>query len=138
MKSLLAILFFILTLSTTLLCENKAAEQAATESANHWLAEVDAGRYAASWDAAAPAFKSAVSKDQWAKALASTRSPLGKVISRTVKSAAHTATLPGAPDGQDVVIQYESSLEHKETAIETVASSLGDDGQWKVSGYYIR
>jgi hypothetical protein len=36
------------------------------------------------------------------------------------------------------VIQYESSFEHKASAIETVTPMLGDDGQWRVSGYYIR
>jgi hypothetical protein len=64
MKSLLTVLLFILTLSTTAFCEDKA-EKAATESANHWLSLVDAGDYATSWDEAAPLFKGAVSKGQW-------------------------------------------------------------------------
>jgi hypothetical protein len=66
------------------------------------------------------------------------RAPLGKVLSRTVKSAVYKTTLPGAPDGQYVVIVYESSFEHKKSAIETVTPSLGKDGQWRVSGYFIR
>jgi hypothetical protein len=49
--------------------------------------------------------------------LEATRTPLGKIISRTVKSAVYTTNLPGAPDGQYVVIQYESSFEHKKAAI---------------------
>jgi hypothetical protein len=137
MKSLLAVLLFAMTLSTTSLCENKA-EKAATDSANRWLSQVDAGHYADSWEAAAPAFKSAVSKDQWAKMLQTTRTPLGSVVSRTVKSAVYTTSLPGAPDGQYVVIQFESSFEHKKSAIETVTPSLGSDGQWRVTGYFIR
>jgi hypothetical protein len=70
--------------------------------------------------------------------LKATRAPLGKVISRKVKSAVYKTSLPGAPDGKYVVIQYESSFEHKASAIETVTPMLGDDGQWRVSGYYIR
>jgi hypothetical protein len=137
MKSLFAVLLCIFVLISVLSGQN-AAEKAATDAANHWLAVVDAGDYAASWQAAAPAFKAAVAKDQWARALRATRSPLGKVLSRTVKSAKYTTSLPGAPDGKYVVIQYESSFEHKQSAIETVTPTLGEDGQWKVSGYFIR
>jgi hypothetical protein len=138
MKSWLAILLSILTLSTTALCENKAAEQAATESANHWLALVDGREYPASWENAAPVFKGAVSKEQWAKMLQASRAPLGALISRAVESAVYTTSLPGAPDGKYVVIRYESSFEHKKSAIETVTPALGEDGQWRVSGYFIR
>jgi hypothetical protein len=70
--------------------------------------------------------------------LQATRAPLGKVASRVVKSAVYTTSLPGAPDGQYVVIQFESSFEHKKAAIETVTPSLGEDGEWRVSGYFIR
>jgi hypothetical protein len=137
MKTLLTILLFILTLSTTSVCEENA-EKAATQSANHWLSLIDAGNYASSWDSAAPVFKNAVLKDQWARMLQASRVPLGKVISRTVKSAVYKTSLAGAPDGEYVVIQYESSFEHKKTAIETVTPSLGSDGQWRVSGYFIK
>jgi hypothetical protein len=137
MKSLLTVLLFILILSATSLCQNKA-EKAATDSATHWLSEVDGGHYEESWDMAAPAFKNVVSKDQWVQMLQATRAPLGKVASRVVKSAVYTTSLPGAPDGQYVVIQFESSFEHKKAAIETVTPSLGEDGERRVSGYFIR
>jgi hypothetical protein len=114
------------------------AEKAATESANHWLSLIDGGSYADSWDVAAPVFKGAVQKAQWAKMLEATRAPLGKVVSRSVKSAVYTTSLPGAPDGQYVVIRYETSFEHKKSAVETVTPSLGEDGQWRISGYFIR
>ena len=136
MKSLLTVLLIILALNSTSFCQDKV--KVATEAADHWLRLVDAGDYGASWDEAAPVFKHAVAKNQWAKTLEGTRAPLGNVIFRRVKSAVYATSLPGAPDGQYVVIQYESSFEHKKSAIETVTPSLGDDGQWRVSGYYIR
>jgi len=55
-----------------------------------------------------------------------------------LKSASYTKTLPGAPDGEYVVIQYDSSFEHKQSAVETVIPMLDKDGQWRVSGYVIR
>lgn len=66
------------------------------------------------------------------------RVPLGKVQSRKLKSATYTKTLPGAPDGQYVVLQYESSFEHKQSAVETVTPMLDNDGKWRVSGYFIK
>jgi ABC-type molybdate transport system substrate-binding protein len=113
-------------------------EQVAQTSAESWLALTDSGKYAESWDTAAQLFKSAVTKDQWQAMLHAARDPLGKVLSRTLKSASYTKTLPGAPDGQYVVIQYETRFEHKQSAVETITPMLDKDGEWRVSGYYIK
>jgi hypothetical protein len=45
--------------------------------------------------------------------LKAVRKPLGKVISREVKSKSHHTSLPGAPDGEYVVIQFDTSFENK-------------------------
>ncbi|MGA2423709.1 MAG: DUF4019 domain-containing protein [Terriglobales bacterium] len=66
------------------------------------------------------------------------REPLGKLLSRKLKSATYKTTMPGAPDGEYVVIQYDSSFEHKQAAVETVTPMLDKDGKWRVSGYYIK
>jgi hypothetical protein len=67
-----------------------------------------------------------------------TRDPLGKVLSRKLKSATYAKTLPGAPDCDYVVIQYDSGFEHKQSAVETVTPMLDKDGKWRVSGYHIK
>ncbi|MGC2540885.1 MAG: DUF4019 domain-containing protein, partial [Candidatus Sulfotelmatobacter sp.] len=113
-------------------------EQLAQQAAESWLALVDSGKYAQSWQEAAPLFKAAVSNEQWQRALEASRDPLGKLLSRKLKSARYTKTLPGAPDGEYVVIQFDSSFEHKQSAVETVTPMLDKDGKWKVSGYYIK
>lgn len=92
-------LLCLLILANTALSENREAEKTAIESAHHWLSLVDEGNYAISWNEAAPVFKGAVSTDQWVKMLRGSRSPLGRVISRGVKTALHKTSLPGAPDG---------------------------------------
>ena len=112
-------------------------EELAKDSATAWLTIVDSGKYAESWDQAAKLFKGAVTKDQWQQALHSVRDPLGKLLSRKLKSATYTKSLPGAPEGEYVVIQYESSFENKRSAIETVTPMLDKDG-WRVSGYFIK
>jgi hypothetical protein len=99
---------------------------------------VDSGKYADSWQESSQLFKAHVTREQWQSMLHATRDPLGKMLSRKLKSATYTKTLPGAPDGEYVVIQYESSFEHKQSAVETVTPMLDTDGKWRVSGYFIK
>jgi Protein of unknown function (DUF4019) len=113
-------------------------EQLAQQSSDSWLALVDTGKYAESWQEASQLFKAAVTQEQWQSAVRGARTPLGKLLSRKLKSATHTKTLPGAPDGEYVVTQYDSSFEQKRSATETVTPMLDKDGKWRVSGYYIK
>jgi len=113
-------------------------EEAAISGALKWLTEVDEGKYADSWNDAAGYFKNAVEKEQWVQSLQAVRKPLGNLISREPKNATYRTSLPGAPDGQYVVIQFQASFENKKSAIETVTPMLDKDGNWRVSGYYIK
>jgi len=79
-----------------------------------------------------------VSKGQWKSSLEAVRTPLGNVLTRKLKSKQYTKTLPGAPDGEYVVIQYETSFKNKKNAIETITPMMDKDGKWRVSGYYIK
>ena len=118
---------------------DESAEKAtAQKSTEVWLALVDSGKYAESWDQAAELFKKQVTKQQWEKAIDAARSPLGKLDSRKLTSAQYSKTLPGAPDGEYVVVLFQSAFANKKSAIETLASMKDKDGQWRVSGYYIK
>ena len=114
------------------------AEDLAGMAAAKWLALVDEGKYLESWDEAAQLFKKAVTAEQWKTSVSGVRNPLGKLISRSVKSKTYFTSLPGAPDGEYVVIQFDTSFEHKKSAVETVTPMLDRDGKWRVSGYYIK
>ena len=116
----------------------QSRDDAAQAKAEAWLKLVDEAKYDASWDQAAGFFKRAVTKEQWRQAAAVAREPLGKVRSRTLKSHQHATTLPGAPDGSYVVIQYDTTFEKKSAAVETITPTLDPDGTWRVSGYYVR
>lgn len=112
-------------------------EAAAIAAANDWLALVDAGQFVASWQRAASLFQKSVLADQWTKSISTVRTPFGKFISRELLSANYVTSLPGAPDGRYVVIQYRCKFENKQAAVETV-TPMFDDGDWKVSGYYVK
>jgi hypothetical protein len=117
---------------------SQAAKQAAVQSAQAWLDVVDGGGYAKSWQDTAAVFQTAVSQADWEKAVQAARAPLGRMTSRKIKSQQYATSLPGAPDGQYVVIQYDTDFENKPAAVETVTPMLEKDGQWKVSGYYVK
>ncbi len=125
-------------LGTSAWAQNEEAEQKAVAAATSWLALVDAGKYAESWDAASAFFKSAVSRERWVEMLNASRKPLGKVDSRTLAMKQHLTEMPNAPKGEYVVIAYKTVFENMPRAIETVTPMLEKDESWRVSGYYIK
>jgi hypothetical protein len=66
------------------------------------------------------------------------REPLGTLVSRKVTSRAITETVPGGPDGTDVVIRFGTAFERTSPAVETVTPMRDPDGVFRVSGYDIR
>lgn len=114
------------------------AEKAAVQAADAWLRLVDSGQYAESWEEAAELFRNAVSQKNWEKSTEVFRKPLGTLVSRELKAAHYTTSAPGAPDGQYVIIQYNTSFANKKSAVETVTPMMDKDGKWRVSGYFIK
>lgn len=106
-------------------------------SIDMWLALNDSGKYECGWDLAADFFRKNIEKTTWVLAIKDARSPAGAVRCRSLKSAGFTLSLPNAPDGEYVVIQYESQFENRAVAIETITSMHEIDGLWRVAGYYI-
>ena len=87
---------------------NAEKEKAAITAAERWLTFIDTGKYSESWQEAAEYFRNAVEPGQWEQMLKSVRTPLGKMISRKLKTKTYKTALPGAPDGQYVIIQFET------------------------------
>ena len=99
---------------------------------------IDEEKYDESWKDAAELFRNAVTQEQWAQSLKTVRKPLGKLLSRKIKSKTYKTSLPGAPDGEYVIIEFATSFERKKAAVETVTPMRDKDGKWRVSGYYIK
>lgn len=113
-------------------------EVAAVSAAEDWLAIVDGGDYSKSWKETAEFFRNAVKLEQWEQSMQAVRKPLGKLISRKVQMKIYKTVMPGAPDGEYVVIQFKTSFENKKTAIETITPMMDKGGKWRVSGYFIK
>lgn len=113
-------------------------EQEAQKAAEAWLALVDKGEYGESWEQAASFFKDRVKRSQWETIVAKVRGPFGALDSRSLLAAQFTRELPGAPDGEYVVLQFKTSFANKKNAVETVTPMKDSGGAWRVSGYQVK
>lgn len=125
------------TLFTVLISVSAIAEDSAESSALAWLAMIDSGEYAASWDESAPYFQANLTREDWVKALNGVRKPLGTLEHRKVKKAKSRSSLPGAPDGEYVIFTLKSSFKNKRKATETL-TVVKSDSVWKAVGYFIK
>ena len=118
--------------------DNQDSAADAVSAARDWLELIDRGDSSESYERAAALFKSAVSLEQWRSSLAAAQAPLGKPLSRSLKSTSYAEELPGAPDGKYYVVEYDTAFEKKRNGTETVVPMLDEDGVWRVSGYFVR
>jgi hypothetical protein len=132
-------MIIVITFSAQLsFAQSLEKQKAAITATQEWLALIDAGHYAQSWQESATYFRNAVAKKQWEQLMKASRQPLGSLISRQVKSATYETSLPGAPDGEYVVIQFKTSYENKKSSVETVTPMYEKNRGWRVSGYFIK
>jgi hypothetical protein len=141
LKILIKYLVFTACISLIFTNQALAADAKTTKAiiaAEEFLLLVDTSQYAQSWDVASSFFKSQVPKETWVKQISSVRPAFGKVINRQILKAKYMTQLPGAPDGQYVILQYDTTFENKRKAVETITPMLDKDGKWHVSGYFIQ
>ena len=110
--------------------------EVAREAVDGWLALIDAGSYAAAYDTASDILKEQVTRDEFVSTYEEGRPLLGTVRSRVFRSATPATTLPGAPDGDYVVFEFDAEYEQKENAVERVTTAL-EAGTWRVAGHWV-
>jgi hypothetical protein len=113
-------------------------EKAALALAERWLTLIDTGKHLESWQEASDYFRKSVKEETWKQVLQSRRNNLGGVISRKFKDRIYKTAIPGEPEGQYIVVQYETSFQLNKSATEEVSAILEKNGRWKVSGYHLR
>ncbi len=115
---------------------NEQAVEAAREAAQEWLALFDGEQYEETWAEASSFFKSKIGKEQWVMRIKQTktrRPVLDSLRSRSEVAARYTTSLPKAPDGEYVVVQYRATYADEEF-IETMTLKK-EGGDWRVAGY---
>lgn len=135
MKALLAALYFVFMTATTAFAVDR--EAAAESAARAWLSSVDGGEYVESWRTAGALFRNQLTPEAWAHAASGVRAPLGALRARSVKDVRYASSLPGVPDGEYVVLRFDSAFANKAVALETV-TTVSEEGGWRVVGYFIR
>jgi hypothetical protein len=114
------------------------AERVAIVSMNSWLKLVDDNKYGRSWNESAQLFKNSVIRTEWIQLLKNTRRPLGRLINRELISLTYTTSMLNAPEGEYVVIEYNTVFKEQSNVIETVTLVRINEESWRVSGYFFR
>lgn len=101
-----AAIVFYLALNLGIAFADQPTEKPIVAAAQSWLGEIDAGNYVNSWKRASSYFQGAVTEKNWTDALTGSRRPLGKLLARTLVKTQNATSLPGAPDGNYLVMQF--------------------------------
>lgn len=108
-----------------------AVRQGPPPTLEAWLALVDAGDYARSWDTAAPNLRIQLQREDWIARLQKLRQPLGKVLARRLQD---TRLIK-----MGVVFEavHATAFEGLPAATETVSFTKQASGEWQPSGYSV-
>lgn len=139
MKRLLLAILLVSAFTVSAIAGNiQSQDNAVSDAALSWLTLVDNGSCTASWENASEQFRQATTSGQWCQAVTSARTPFGKLLSRKLVAETQSLSLPGAPDGEYVVMRFASSFEKKSEGVETVTFSRERDGVWRAAGYFVK
>ena len=112
-------------------------EVAAERQALGFLGYLDHGRFADSYAYTGMLIRTQVDRDSFSSQVEKARAGTGALISRELMDASYTDSVPGAPQGQYVILHYHASFASRQDAVETLTLALAK-GYWRVSGYYIK
>ena len=115
--------------------KNKEAVERVKILAGQWLTLIDEGLYGEAWDAGGQYFRQHVDKKDWNDILTKDRKPMGAVLNREIDEVKYKSNMYGAPDGEYILILFETDYEKHKTVKEEVTYVLEQDGQWRLVGY---
>ena len=124
------------TTPVTPVVETQSDEDAARQSVDAWLALLDAGNYAAAYDATGSFFRENVTAEQFQNSMAERLALLGALESRTLSSTQRLTTVPDAPPGDYFVFEFDGVYELRPNARERV-TAVSESEEWPVVGIYL-
>jgi len=102
-----------------------------------WLGLIDAGKAGAAWDRADASLRASVTRAKWIDGIVALRKPYGRLKAREMLQVARAHSLPGLPDGDYAIIQFDTEFANGRHATEMVTWTLTGTS-WRVAGYQIR
>jgi hypothetical protein len=112
-------------------------ELAAQRQALGFLGYLDHGRYADSYSYTGLLLRNQLDREAFASKVEQARANAGAIQSRELIDAGYTTSVPGAPQGQYVVLHYHSSFVKRPDTVETLTLVLSK-GYWRIDGWYIK
>ena len=73
----------------------------------------------------------------WVQEVKNVRSGMGSLTTRKPPKTTMAKTLPGAPDGEYAVVQFETAFKSKAKAVETL-TMMFDGGTWRAARYFTK
>lgn len=132
--SCLVIIFF------PMLREKPDAEKAekAMAASTQFLKLVDTAQYDTSWQEGAGLLKEKITQKEWAEKLTKINSIYGPLVERKHEKSTYTTSAKDSPDGEYIILIYETNFKNKASTTETVIATFEKDNFWRVAGYHIR
>jgi hypothetical protein len=109
----------------------------AMATAMEFLHMIDAEKYAESWQSAATLMQDSVTQQEWVETLTKTRARSGALIERTEENASYSTTAKDSPDGEYILLTFDSKYQNTKSVSEYVTVMLEGD-RWRVAGYFIK
>jgi len=133
---IVAALFMILIPLYNQSPDSEKVEQA-RPAAVEFLGLIDGGKYAESWESSATLMRDKVTKNDWIDKLNTARNLSGGPVQRVQKSASYATQVKDSPEGEYIMLIYESDFQRAEDVSEYVTVMLEGD-EWKVAGYFMQ
>ena len=112
--------------------------QVATSAANRFLQLLDQGEYARSWQTSAALMQSRVTEKEWTEKLTQARTRSGALVERKQDKISYSTTAYDSPDGEYILLVFNSRFQQAEKVEETLTIMLEEDNRWRVAGYFMQ
>jgi len=133
---IVAALFMILIPLYNQSPDSGKVEQAKPASVE-FLELIDDGKYAESWESSASLMRDKVAKNDWVDKLNKARNLSGGLVQRIQKSASYATEVEDSPEGEYIMLIYESDFQRAEEVSEYV-TVMREGDVWKVAGYFMQ
>jgi Protein of unknown function (DUF4019) len=133
---LVALLIIFLPLINERPDKEKAA--AASAAAEKFLHLVDTDQFSQSWQISASLLKEKVPEQKWVDQLQRTRAITGPLVERAQDSMSYSTSAKDSPEGEYVLITFDTTFKAKSKVSEIVTVMLDKDKTWRVAGYFIK
>lgn len=110
---------------------------AALTSAERFTAAVDREDYQAAYSIASPILRLKNKQEQWVDEVGQSFQLLGKAKERELMVVRSRDSYPGLPDGNYLIVSYQTETEYKAKAVEVLLLKEQDES-WQVCRYTIR